>query len=363
MVILGSIKKEDSCYKIYKTDDEYITEYSTYEEAYYVRQELQKNDWDTSKIKEIEKGFPEYYTELLYYWQYIHYSEEEEAWFILVPKAKSPARKLEHLRYSNVEDALFERDFLVEHGWDYEVLVECIDDTRNPYYIKSLPPYPKYKIRNIQQRKSHKNRILLMQELILEDNDIRISEVAEIFDRTPQTIRQWLRNYNTNYTEFKSVVLEGKNPLEEFTFNKKIYKPTVPSGESANYVYFNKRGSQNPYGIIKNHTWYGYYPTRELADKIVADLQECNWDKKMLPSIQAKYGFQQSRKNNGTIRKVGNKFSVRKHLNKKETSYGTYKTKEIAERIREELIKKEWDKEELLGIQSLVAKEFGGVIY
>ena len=42
--------------------------------------------------------------------------------------------------YSHVEDALYERDWLVANDWDYEALVYSIDDKNNPYGDMEIPP-------------------------------------------------------------------------------------------------------------------------------------------------------------------------------------------------------------------------------
>ena len=363
----GSIvKKNNGHYEIHKNKGEYITTCTTYEQAYYLIHELQKNNWNTQEIPDILKEYPRYYTELLYFYQYIHQEKSTGDWLILMPRSKSPNNKVQHFRYTHIEDALFERDFLVKHDWDYELLCECIDDTCNPYHIMSIPPYPERRIRNIQKRKTHQNEILLMQELILEEPDIRISELAEKMDCNPQSIRYWLRKYNTNYMDFKTIILRGDNPLEALEFKQIIYQPDLNQSteDYKKYVKQHNRSTRNPYAIINdNHDTFGWYPTRELAEQITLDLIQTGWDKKQLPIIQEKHGFQPPQKKRNYIYPQGKKYNIRKLIDKQRISYGTYRTREIAEKIRDKLIQCDWNMDQLQQVQTEVAKEYGGIIH
>lgn len=362
----GSISKSSkSSYKVYKSS-EYICSCRTYEQAYYVRQELRKNNWDTSKLDEIKKEYPKYYTELLYFYHYVHYSKETGKWMILIPKTKTPSQKTEHITYNNVEDALYERDFLIKHNWNYDELVECIDDSKNPYYNMELPPYPERRIKNVQRRKTYKNELLILQEMILEDKDIHIGEVAKKIGCAPQSIRNWLKKYNTNYLDFKTVVLKGEDPFQVFTLQEKIYQPDLSPSKARfkNYVSHNNRSDKYPYIIVNSkRESFGWYPTREIAEKIAKDLKKCNWDRSKLSEIQSKHNYQPPQKRRNYIYPHGNKYTIRKQINNKKIQYGTYKTREIAESIRDKLIKCNWDKNQLQVIQSKVANEFGGVLH
>lgn len=362
----GSIyKSSKSSYKIYKSRD-YICSCRTYEQAYYVRMELRKNNWDTSKLPEILNEYPKYYTKLLFFYHYIHYSKNDGKWMILIPKTKSKSQKLEHITYHNVEDALYERDFLVEHDWDYDVLVEAIDDTQNPYYDMELPPYPERRIKNVSQPKSYKTELLVLQERVLENPDIHIGEVAKELGCTSQSIRNWLKKYDTDYLSFKNVVLAGDDPLQVFQLKEKIYKPDLTPSKAnfRNYVSHHQRSKTNPYVIVNSkRESFGWYPTRKLAEKIAKDLKKCNWDRSKLASIQAKHNFTPKQKRRNYIYPHGKKYTIRKQINNKKIQYGTYKTMEIAESIRDKLIKCNWDKNQLQVIQSKVAQEFGGELH
>lgn len=362
----GSISKSSkSSYKVYKGRD-YICSCRTYEQAYYVRQELRKNNWDTSKLDTILKEYPKYYTQLLFFYHYVHYSKKTDKWMILIPKTKSEINKIEHLTYNNPEDALYERDFLIAHDWNYEDLVECIDDSKNPYYNMELPPYPERRIKNVQKNKSYKNELLILQEMILQDPDVHIGEVAKKIGYAPQSIRNWLKKYSTNYLEFKSVVLSGEDPFEVFTLKEKIYKPDLSPSKSnfKNYVSHNNRSKENPYVIVNSkRESFGWYPTRKLAEKIAKDLKKCNWDRSKLPKIQAKHNFKPPQQRRNYIYPHGKKYTIRKQINNKRIQFGTYQTMEIAESIRDKLMKCNWDKEQLPIIQSEVAQEFGGALH
>lgn len=362
----GSISKSSkSSYKVYK-GREYICSCRTYEQAHYVRQELRKNNWDTDKLEDILKEYPKYYTKLLFFYQYVHYSKRTNKWLILIPKTKSESQKIQHLTYNNPEDALFERDFLMEHNWDYELLVECIDDTTNPYYNMTLPPYPERRIRNVTRGKSHENELLIMQEKVLEDPDISISAIAKKMSCAPQSIRNWLKKYNTDFLDFKTVVLRGEDPLQTFTLQEKIYTPDLSPSKAnfKNYVSHNNRSKTNPYVIVNNkRESFGWYPNRKIAEKIAKDLAKCNWDRNKLPKIQAKYNFKPIQKRRNYIYPHGKKFMVQKQINNKTIRFGTYQTLPIAESIRDKLMACDWDKNQLSDIQCEVAYEFGGVLH
>ena len=68
------VKKGKTSYHIYRGGKGngrhgYICACATYEEAYYIREELQKNNWNLSKLEEIRANYPKYYTKLLYFYQ------------------------------------------------------------------------------------------------------------------------------------------------------------------------------------------------------------------------------------------------------------------------------------------------------
>ena len=114
----------------------------------------------------------------------------------------------------------------------------------------------------------------------------------------------------------------------------------------------------------RNH-YYGAYPTKELAERIIKDLEKCGWDKSKLKEIQAR---------NGHVSMVGSKrwvyankyptkkgkkissYSVRhKNKDKRMVNFGSYKDKRVAELVRDQLILCDWDKSQLDDIKSFAA--------
>ena len=150
-----------------KTNGEksYVCACPTIEMAEYIKAEMNKVDWNMDELQRIIDDYPKYYTQLLFFYQYISkhrvwnqktkHEKIYKGWEITIPKEYLENEKnLEKIGpYKNIEDALFERDFLVEHDWNYDLLVETIDDSKNPYYDMDLPTYPTGKIRNIRKRK------------------------------------------------------------------------------------------------------------------------------------------------------------------------------------------------------------------
>ena len=131
----------------------YVCACPTIEMAEYVKAEMNKVDWDMDELQRIIDDYPRYYTWLLFFYQYIHKTDKGK-YEILIPKEYLDEGKTLELIgvYNQIEDALFERDFLMENNWDYDLLVENIDDSNNPYYDMDLPTYPTRKIRNITKR-------------------------------------------------------------------------------------------------------------------------------------------------------------------------------------------------------------------
>ena len=209
-----------------------------------------------------------------------------------------------------------------------------------------------------------------MKELILEGR--KQEEIAEIVGHTSVTIRNILRNeYNCSWTKLVKVVKAGKDPNQVLEFQQLIYNPNldyIPPNN--NYVQLNGR-KKSPYTIKYKEGYYGSYPTRELANKISNDLQKIGWDKSRLAEIQLKHGHKtvhNSKRwvypNTYTSRRTGKtrtlSYSIRKKDKKKVIhNFGSYKRKDVAERIRDLLILNDWDKRELGNIIEQVKDEFG----
>lgn len=356
-------KKTKSCYALHY-GGKYVCCSRTYEQGYYILKKLKEYNGDTSKLPEIEKHYPEWYTWLLQFYAYIiidPYSKRtpgvKRKYHISIPKEYlTPGKKMEVLRgYTNIEDALYERDFLVAHDWDYELLVEQIDDSQNPYYDMELPPLPQRRIRNVRLRNPHTQEIKKLQELVLAEPDMRISEAGRRLKTSHVNIRNWLRVYDINWLDFKTLVLKSENIFDRLEAKPIIYQPDLSPSKPARvgeYVYEIK-GRANPWRVERQHVFYGSYPSKELALKIIDDLIACGWDKKQLKSIQLKYGYQSSRGSKNFIYRRSNSYSVRKTLDGKLVTFGCYKDYHLAEIVRDLLIANEWDKEQLTSIREL----------
>lgn len=350
--------RSKSSYALYYSK-KYLCSCRTYEQAYYVLQELKKYNFDKKHIPEILDSYPEWYSWLVQFYRYItldiKYKERtnKNRYFISIPRRYLKTNQnIELIRgYTRLEDALFERDFLEEHNWDYNLLVEAINDNENPYYNMEIPPYPERRIRNVGKRKTHAKELKQIQELILTEPDISQRSVSKKLGFNDMSIRNWLHNYDTNWLDFKKIVLNGEDPLEKLTLKPLIYTPDLsPStpGNFKNYIHKNHSSKKYPYNIEYKHRGYGVYPTRELALKVVKDLIACNWDYNQLKNIQQKHGYIATQGKRNLIYKVGNTYQVRKTLPGGKLGYfGCYPCKRIAEIVRGLLKEADWNKEEL----------------
>lgn len=354
----GSIyQRSRSCYALYYSNT-YLGCCRTYEQAYYALGKLKENNWDTSKLPEILEAYPEWYTWLMGFYRYIvvdktyEKSTGEKRYMISIPQKhiKSDST-LDILRgYTNLEDALYERDFLVAHDWDYELLVEAIDDKQNPYYNMELPPYPERKLRNIRQRKTHEKEIRLMQKEILTNPEISQRELSRTLNIHDINIRNWLKLYGTDWMNFKTIVLNGEDPLEKLTLKPLVYQPDLSPSKPSNfkgYVHHNHKSKANPWNIEYQHKSYGVYPNRELALKIAKDLEKVGWDKSQLQCIQRKHGHIAPHGSRDLIYKKGNIYSVRKTIGRKLGYFGTYPNHRLAEIVRDIFRNTSWDKDRL----------------
>ena len=365
----GSIyQRSKSCYSLYYSNT-YLCCCRTREQAYYTLEKLREANWDTSKLPEIQKHYPEWYTWLLGFYRYITIDANcrkgiDKLYIISIPhRYLKEGKNVEHIRgYRNLEDALYERDFLVEHDWDYDLLVETINDEENPYYDMELPPWPERKVKNIRERDPHHDEIRLMQKIILEDPDIQQKDLAQKMDTSDMNIRNWLKSYNTNWLDFKTLVLAGEDPLETLTLEPLIYTPDLSPSMPSNfkgYVHKNYKSKISPWIITYHTRTYGVYPTRELALKIAEDLVECGWDKKQLRSIQLKHGYNAVKGSKNLIyHSRGNTYNIRKTIKGKLAYFGCYSNYRLAEITRDLLKQENWNKEKLPSI-----RDTGELIY
>lgn len=352
--------------------DKYYCACRTYEQAYYVKQEMNKVDWDTDKLDEILDNYPVWYTWLMNFWQYVNPHPDGKRWLVTITPKNNPDNALEKLMFSKVEDALWERDLLLKYDYDEELLVEAADDSLNPYYNMIIPPYPQRKVRRIVEREPRTQLFNTMKECLL-DGCVNQEEIAKACGTTPATIRGILRReYDSTWKEFLAIVARGEDPNQVLEQKPIIYKPNldyIPPNN--NYVQLNKTNRKSCYTVSHKGEYFGSYLTRELANKISNDMQKIGWDKSRLEEIQLKHGHtsivgskrwiyanQYTSKKTGETRTMS--YAVRKKDKQRRIhNYGSYKDYEVAARVRDLLMEHDWEDESLPGIIEQVKKEFG----
>ena len=219
------VKKGEEDYHVLKNKTDYGS-YVTYEYAYYVLNKLREYEFDKSKLPLIKEGYAEWYTDLLFFYQYIVITKQGYA--VNITPKNSKNNKLNNLYFHRLEDALWERDLLLKYDWDYEVLIECADDTQNPYYSMELPPYPERKIRNITM---FKDRTILFDKFY--DYTHRNwwynqETLCEAIGTSVQNMNTLLRKeYGSSLKELIKICEEGKNPNKVLMQKKKIYQPDI----------------------------------------------------------------------------------------------------------------------------------------
>ena len=352
-------KKSKSCYLVYKSHTHYCS-CRTYEQADFVKKELNKCNWDKTQLPRIFDEYPKYYTDLVSFYRYVTISRRDNLmWVLSIPPTKSDNGKLQHISHNHIEDALYERDFLIEHDWDYDLLVECIDDRKNPYYERVLPPYPERKIRNNLLKKSHRKELDEIIKVIRENPLMTQTKISELTGFSSVNIRNWLHDYNTDWNTFKDIVFSEDDPFDVLKLKETIIHPNLEKSKHKAYnsnVSKNSRSKNSPFKIVHKGVWYGSYPTEKLAKSIAMDLMEVDWDKSKLLEIQLKHGHVPFKSKNN-IYKVGNKFTVRKY-NK---YYGFYKDYDFAVKVRDKLIESDWDESKLDIIVENLKKEVMGI--
>ena len=389
--ISGSIvKKSEFSYHIHHGGTRngrksYVCACRTYEQAYYVRKEMDKCNWDLDELQRILDEYPVWYTWLMEFYRYIninydHYTRTGEIRYdINIPKEYLEEGQVigHYHNYTHLEDALYERDYLAEHDWDYNELVYGIDDTLNPYYNMDLPPYPQRKLTNISEHNYHEQELTRAYELITEDPSLNQKRVCEKLGVTTVTFRNWLnKSWNTNFKEFKKIILNGENPINILEKVPHIHTPDLSRPKPPNfkgYITFDKRGKINPYCIKRDDKSYGSYPSKEIARKVVKELEKVEWDREKLPSIRSKYGLK-TRPACNNIYRDSNKsgWSIRKEINGERNTYGHYKDYELAVIMRSLLDYHNWNhdlypvlREKAENIKNLIhifkSNMFGGV--
>ena len=356
------IEKGPQSYHVYY-GDVYFYACRTFEMAYYVKQELNKCGWDKSKLDEIVEGYPVWYTWLNNLYQYI--IPDDGSWLVNLTTTNTGYDCLERIRFRRLEDALWERDLMLKYNWDEELMIECADDNDNPYYDMELPPYPQRKIRRIAEREPRTELFNKLFDLIYNGGYYNMEQYCELCGTNSVTLRNILRNeFDTNWNEFRTLCENGENPNDVLEQKPIIYNPDLSrhydnNGHIAQYNRLHSKYVVSKWFDGRNY-YYGAYPTRELAEKIVKDLVKCNWDKSKLKDIQAKHGHQSLVNSKRWVypmmyksKKTGEKkvagYSIRKKESgtKKIINYGFYKDKRVAELIRDLLVKYDWDKSRL----------------
>ena len=357
----GSIQKRSkSSYRVMYNKTRFAT-CRTYEQAYYVRQELRKCDWDKNQVDRILEDYPKWYTWLMDFYRYINRNQHGEGYVVNYPREFTVDNKIERVTYSNLEDALFERDFLVENGWDYDSLVYSIDDSENPYYDMELPPYPERKIRNCSERNTYVNELNTMRDFIL-DGVHRQENVAVLMDTNPQNFRNWLRRYNTNWLDFVYLVMSGEDIWSVLEFEEKYYTPDLSPSMPSNYSGYVHRtqSKRSPYCVARKGEYYGAYKDKKTAKKVVSELRKCNWDKSQLKSIQEKVGVKPFLNTKRWVYPVnkGKSWMIRKKdKSRRMINYGCYKDKRVAEKVRDLLLENDWDKSRLDEFKCMAEEE------
>ena len=360
----GSItKKGPQSYHV-KYNNNYFCACRTYEQAYYVQKELQKCDWNKEELPRILDDYPKWYTWLLDFYRYIIPNKNRgcnnKPWLFSITPANNHDGTLSHLSFSRLEDALWERDLYLEYGFDEEAVVYGADDRCNPYYDMELPPYPQRKIKHNRKIKSKKydDELMKMRDCIL-DGCNTLEEVINVCGISNQvTVRNWLKKYNTTWPVFKELCLSGEDPLSVLEFQEHIFAPDLSVHYSKQNYVSKVKGRHNPYTITHRGVYFGGYPTRRMANKVVSLLRKCGWDKSKLKDIQNRVGFKSVMGSKRWVYPIKYKGKVmsytvrKKDKNKKIHNFGSYKLKEKAEYVRDRLVEVDWVDDAYPGIRA-----------
>lgn len=327
----------------------YYGSYTTKEYAEYIRLKLNENQWDISKLDEIKKAYPEYYTKLLYFWRYIKYDEKHDSWRCSKTLSKD---NIVRFTFNKPEDALYERDLYEKYNWNMDDVVELADDTYNKYYDMTLPPYPTRQKRAKYGVKEDYKEIIEDMAFFVEEFDITTWDgICETLNLSTHKLNSILKKYNTSWIDFKNIVFSGENPLEVLTFNDIIEPDLTPKKSKTDYIYYDKSRKYTPWLVTKDNIFYGRYSSKRIASKIVTRLKKCNWDKEELPRIREEIGYISPSRKGETSKLIymdkRNPKNIRYYIRHLSTYYGAYDTRETAEKVVNELEKVDWDKKQL----------------
>lgn len=341
----------------------YYGSYTTKEYAEYIQLKLNENNWNISKLEEIKKGYPEYYTYILHFWRYIYYDSKHDSWECKKYLGKGNTVTF---MFKNPYDVLYERDLYEKYNWDLDSVVELAKLEENPYKSIELPPYPTRKVLvHYGLNEEYYSNLLLDFAFFIREFDISSkSAMEETMDITTYVIDDVLSKFNIKWRDFKELARSGEDLLSILTYSKTITPNLKPVKSKSNYVYFDKSRKYSPYKIQRKGVYYGSYSNKRIALRIVKQLEKVNWDKNQLKSIVENIGYIKPSQNGDTAKYIyldkRNPKNIRYYIHRKRVRYGTYDSKEIAEKIVEELIEVDWDKNELKNIQWKVSKIMGG---
>lgn len=244
----GSITRNSAQSNRVHLGKSYFGSYPTFEMAYYVREKLNECNWDKTQLDRIVDEYPVWYTWLMNLYKFVF--PKYNGWCVSITPKHSKDDKLEHLYFRRLEDALWERDLLVKYDWNEELVCECANDLENPYYDMELPPYPERKIRNLSDRKDRTELFDTLFTLIQDEPNLSQEDYAKLAGTTGMNIRNILvKEYDSSWSEFKRVCESGEHPNEVLTQKPKIYQPdTSIHYKNTNYVSYHKR-EKSPYLI------------------------------------------------------------------------------------------------------------------
>lgn len=341
---------------IRKFDEGKMVDYGTYyalEYAQYIRDNLEKCNWDKTQLPLIIKQYPKYYTDSLIFFKNIRYEKGSNyPWKISFMKWHDGKNFIKmYSGFSKLEDALWERDLLIEYGDDWQSYAE---DTRPNPYKDNIPYYwitqrpHGFKTKNIHED-------LTKYAKAISEGYTTQTSLSKYFGVTSVTIRKHIKRLGVTFEDFKNVAITGEDPLTVFPLVEQIIKPPINFHErKLKNVGITRAGTFRVYKKCNYHNvYYGTYASEKIANKVVDKLMLCNWDKKELPRIHKELGIYESKENEyikvRILKKGGKSFNVKKQFSKNQPSIncGTFRDIRIARLVRDNMVFYNWDKTKL----------------
>ena len=332
----------------------YYGSYTTQEYAEYIRLKLNENNWDKNKLEKIKKDYPKYYTYILHFWRHIYLDEKNQTWYC---KKLLENNELITFSYKNPYDTLHERDLYEKYNWNIDDLVELADYTENPYEKIVLPPYPTRRTK-INYKLNEEYYTQLLEDMIFFIREFDINSIAameETLDTTEYTIKTCLDKFNINWSDFKTLVHSGEEPLDLLTYENIITPDLKPKNSKTDYIYYDKSRKYSPWIIRKNNIHYGSYSTKKIAIKVVNRLKKCDWNKNKIEDIKKEINYKTPSQKGETSKLIytdkRNPKKTRYYIQYKNEWYGSYTNKKTAEKAVKLLKKYNWDKKRLKDIK------------